>query len=163
MASPVKAAPSWAATCSPALQREATDAEKAVLASQGRVSSVATMRAMVRLADAQTALVEIKAADGAYPSIGSLALDPPMSPGALFARQDDAYGAAADPALFTRLGLKPGAVVRLGDAKILLRAAVTSEPDKLAAGISFGPRLLLSQDALRASGLLQPGSLVRWS
>ena len=29
-------------------------------------------------------------------------------------------------------------------------------------GIGFGPRLLVSQDALRATGLLQPGSLVRW-
>ena len=37
-----------------------------------------------------------------------------------------------------------------------------SEPDKLAGGIGFGPRLLVSEDALRATGLLQPGSLVRW-
>ncbi|WP_406854755.1 FtsX-like permease family protein [Alsobacter sp. KACC 23698] len=145
------------------LQREATDAEKAFLASQGRLASVATMRAMVRVGEAQTALVEIKAVDGGYPSVGTLAVDPPMAPDALVAREGEAFGAAADAALFTRLGLKPGAVVRLGDARILLRATVESEPDKLAAGISFGPRLLLSQDALRASGLLQPGSLVRWS
>src|SRR5262249_7054397 len=39
----------------------------------------------------------------------------------------------------------------------------TSEPDKLANGIGFGPRLLLSEAALRATGLLQPGSLVRWT
>ena len=37
-----------------------------------------------------------------------------------------------------------------------------SEPDKLAGGIGFGPRLLISEAALRATGLLQPGSLVRW-
>ncbi|GGH30218.1 ABC transporter permease [Alsobacter metallidurans] len=145
------------------LQREATDAEKTYLASLGRMSSVATMRAMVRVGDANTALVELKAADSGYPSVGELALDPPMTPEALFRREGDAFGAAADPALFTRLNLKPGAEVRLGDARLILRAAVQSEPDKLAAGISFGPRLLLSQDALRATGLLQPGSLVRWS
>ena len=145
------------------LQREATDAEKAALARFGRMTSVATMRAMVRVDDTQTALVEVKATDAGYPSIGALQTDPPFTPQALFAREGDAFGAAADPALFTRLSLKPGAVVRLGDARIVLRAAIQSEPDKLAAGISFGPRLLLSQDALRASGLLQPGSLVRWS
>jgi len=39
---------------------------------------------------------------------------------------------------------------------------LTSEPDKLAGGIGFGPRLLISETALRASGLLQPGSVVRW-
>ena len=37
-----------------------------------------------------------------------------------------------------------------------------SEPDKLGGGLGFGPRLLVSQAALRATGLLQPGSVVRW-
>ena len=39
---------------------------------------------------------------------------------------------------------------------------VNAEPDKLAGGIGFGPRLLVSEDGMRATGLLQPGSLVRW-
>ena len=43
-----------------------------------------------------------------------------------------------------------------------IRAALANEPDKLAGGIGFGPRLLVSEAALRATGLLQPGSLVRW-
>ncbi|MBV8791975.1 MAG: FtsX-like permease family protein, partial [Pseudolabrys sp.] len=34
--------------------------------------------------------------------------------------------------------------------------------DKLSIGIGFGPRLMVSEPALRASGLVQPGSLVRW-
>src|SRR4029078_4348013 len=37
-----------------------------------------------------------------------------------------------------------------------------TEPDKLANGIAFGPRVIVSEDALRATGLLVPGSLVRW-
>src|SRR5262249_14921122 len=40
--------------------------------------------------------------------------------------------------------------------------AITTEPDKLAGGLAFGPRLMVSEEALRATGLLQPGSLVRW-
>ena len=43
-----------------------------------------------------------------------------------------------------------------------LRAALVSEPDKLAGGIGFGPRLMMSEAALRTTGLLQPGSLVHW-
>ncbi|HJW79023.1 MAG TPA: FtsX-like permease family protein, partial [Beijerinckiaceae bacterium] len=38
-----------------------------------------------------------------------------------------------------------------------------SEPDKIASGVGFGPRFLVSQAGLRATGLLQPGSLVRWT
>jgi len=43
-----------------------------------------------------------------------------------------------------------------------LRAAMTNEPDRLAGGIGFGPRVLIRDAALRATGLVQPGSLVRW-
>ena len=39
---------------------------------------------------------------------------------------------------------------------------MTGEPDRIIGGIGFGPRVLISDAALRASGLLQPGSLVRW-
>lgn len=43
-----------------------------------------------------------------------------------------------------------------------MRSVVDAEPDRLAGGLSFGPRFLVSEAGLRASGLLQPGSLVRW-
>ena len=69
---------------------------------------------------------------------------------------------SADPVLLTRLGIKPGARLTIGNATFEIRAALASEPDKLAGGIGFGPRLLVSEAALRATGLLQPGSLVRW-
>ena len=80
----------------------------------------------------------------------------------MFARQGDAFGAAVDPALLSRLDLKPGDRIAIGNAAIELRAVLTGEPDKLAGGIGFGPRVLISEAALRASGLLQPGSIVRW-
>ncbi len=81
---------------------------------------------------------------------------------ALLARRDDAFGVVADPALLARLDLKPGARLAIGSIPIVITAALKSEPDKLAGGIGFGPRLLMSEDALRSTGLLQPGSLVRW-
>jgi putative ABC transport system permease protein len=144
------------------IQREASDAEMAFLASHGTVSAAATFRAMARTADGRTTLVEIKAVDAAYPLFGALALDPQMPTADLLARHGDAFGAAVDPALFIRLDLKPGDKITLGAATIELRAALKTEPDKLAGGIAFGPRLLISEAALRATGLIQPGSLVRW-
>jgi putative ABC transport system permease protein len=148
------------------IQREASPAERAFLAARGDVSAVATLRAMARTADGQSALVEAKAVDAAYPLYGAVVAEPggdatPLA--SLLAMRDGAFGAVIDPALLTRLGVAPGARVTLGTATIELRAALESEPDKLAGGIGFGPRLLISQDALRATGLLQPGSLVRWT
>ena len=89
-------------------------------------------------------------------------LDPPGPLADALAQRDGVFGALADPTLLARLELKPGARLTVGNANFEIRAALTSEPDKLAGGIGFGPRLLVSQDALRATGLLQPGSLVRW-
>src|SRR6476659_7398325 len=157
--------------------REASAEERAFLADRGRVSLAATLRAMARAhsasgdarkradgasGDGRSALVEVKAVDAAYPLYGEVALDPPQPLAALLAQRDGAYGPPADPALMARLDLKPGARIMVGAAAIEIRAGLTSEPDKLAGSIGFGPRLLISEAALRATGLLQPGSVVRW-
>jgi len=142
--------------------REVTAPERAFLEEQGRVSAAATMRAMARIDDGRSALVELKSVDAAYPLFGTVALEPPQALPAALARTGGVYGAAADPALLARLDLAPGARVTIGTATVELRAILRSEPDKLAGGIGFGPRLLVSEEALRATGLLQPGSLVRW-
>ena len=144
------------------VQQEVTADERDFLASHGKVSSAATMRAMARTPDGKATLVEIKAVDDAYPLFGQTILNPPGRLDDALAQRDGAFGAAADPVLLARLGIKPGARLTIGNATIEIRAALTGEPDKLAGGIGFGPRLLVSQDALRATGLLQPGSLVRW-
>ena len=65
-------------------------------------------------------------------------------------------------ALLARLDLKVGERVKVGDATVELRASLVSEPDKIASA-GFGPRLLVSEAAVRATGLIQPGSLVRWT
>jgi putative ABC transport system permease protein len=142
--------------------REVSAPERAFLEQQGRVSVAATMRAMARTNDGRTALVELKAVDAAYPLFGAVALEPALTLPAALARTGSSFGAAADPALLARLDLAPGARVTIGDATFELRATLQSEPDKLASGLGFGPRLLISQEALRSTGLLQPGSLVRW-
>ncbi|HML08163.1 MAG TPA: FtsX-like permease family protein [Xanthobacteraceae bacterium] len=144
------------------VQREANDSERAFLDARGTLSVAATLPTMARTSDGRTTLVEVKAADGAYPLYGAVATNPEMALPALFARRDGAFGAAADPGLLARLDLKPGDRITIGNAAIELRAVLTSEPDKLAGGIGFGPRLLIGEAALRASGLIQPGSIVRW-
>jgi len=144
------------------IQREATPEERAFLNGLGDVSVAATLRAMARSADGRSTLVEVKAVDGAYPLYGSVASDPAAPLPDLLARRGEAFGAVADPTLFARLDLAPGARLMVGNAALDIRASLTAEPDKLAGGIGFGPRLMMSEAALRATGLLQPGSLVRW-
>jgi putative ABC transport system permease protein len=117
---------------------------------------------MARSGDGRLALVELKAVDGNYPMLGELTLDPKMPMPDLLVMRDGAFGAAVDSTLLARLDLKLGDRVTIGNAPFQIRSVVGAEPDKLAGNVGLGPRFLVSEDALRATGLLQPGSLVRW-
>src|SRR5947209_8080463 len=86
------------------IAREASAAERKFLEDSSRLSVAATMRAMARAADGQTALVEVKAVDEAYPLFGAVALEPAGDLSAAIAQRDGAFGAAVDPALLARLG-----------------------------------------------------------
>ena len=145
------------------INREASPAERAVLDAQGRVDVVATLRAMALAGDKGAALVELKAVDSRYPAAGELVTDPQAPLPGLLEERDGAFGAVGDPALLTRLDLKVGDSITLAGKPFTLRASLLSEPDRIANGIGFGPRLIVSQDALRTTGLVQPGSLNRWS
>ncbi|MCG6122763.1 MAG: ABC transporter permease [Microvirga sp.] len=144
-------------------QREATQAEYAVLEGYGSVSVIASLRGMAHAGDNGSALVEIKAVDDAYPTIGSVETTPPVDLRAALAEEDGAFGVVVDPVLLARLDLSVGDEITVGRARVVLRAGLVSEPDNIADGIGFGPRMLMSVEALRASDLLQPGSLVRWT
>src|ERR1700716_2638693 len=144
------------------IQREAKPEEVAFLRSRGEVSVAATLRGMARTGDGRLALVELKAVDGNYPMLGELTLDPKLPVADLLAERDGAFGAAADSTLLARLDLKIGDRVTIGSAAFQIRSVVGAEPDKLAGGVGFGPRFLVSEAGLRATELLQPGSLVRW-
>jgi putative ABC transport system permease protein len=144
------------------VQREASEKERSFLAAHGHLSEVALMRAMARRANGQAALVEIKAVDSAYPAEGTVGLAPARDLEDVLAERDGVYGAAADSTIAARLDLNQGEVFKIGAQSFALRATLTSEPDKLAGGIGFGPRVLMSEEALRATGLLRPGALVKW-
>ena len=144
------------------IHREAEKDERAFVDGLGRVSTAATMRAMARTGDARQALVEVKAIDDVYPLYGEALLEPDMPLHEALAARDGVFGVVADIALLTRLDLKIGDTITIGEAPLVIRAVLRSEPDKLADGIGFGPRLMMNIDALKSTGLIQPGSLVRW-
>ncbi len=145
------------------VHRQATHDERAWLDGLGAVSEVATMRAMARLQDgSDQALVELKAVDQAYPLYGTMDLEDGMPLEDALSRQDGIWGAVADMSLLARLGLKPGDTISLGKATVRISDTIAVEPDKLASGMEFGPRLMISEAAIPDTGLIQPGSLVRW-
>ena len=143
--------------------RPAADAERAYLAAAGRLSTTVEMHAMAQSGPQATpALVHLKAIDGAYPLFGAVELKPEMPLATALAVRDGIPGAVAEASLMGRLGVTLGDTLRVGDATFELRATLVSEPDRLAIGVGFGPRLMIGSSALDATGLVQPGSLVRY-
>jgi putative ABC transport system permease protein len=146
------------------VHRTADPAEHDFLAAQGTLSQVAQMRGMAITADgASRSLIEIKAVDGAYPLEGAVTLDPDISLGDALAQRDGRWGAAVAPALMDRLNIKPGDAIRIGDALLTVRARLVHEPDGISGLIEIGPRVIVAQGALEATGLLGPGVLINYA
>lgn len=145
------------------INRAATPEERAALDAQGQVSVVTTLRAMAAAGDAGAALVELKAVGADYPSLGDVVTDPAQPLTDILAERDGVLGAVADPVLLTRLDLKVGDRIVIAGKSFAIRATLVSEPDRIANGIGFGPRVLITHAALDQTGLIRPGSLNRWS
>ena len=143
------------------IHREASPDELAFITALGKSSKVATVRGMA-VAGENATLIEAKAVDGNYPLYGTVKLEGGMALADAIATRDGVRGVAADPLLMGRLGIKPGDRVKLGSIEVEIRALIAQEPDRLSDGIVLGPRLLLTEDTLRATGIVQPGSLITW-
>jgi putative ABC transport system permease protein len=138
----------------------AEGAERDWIWKQGRISETATMRAMARHpGGTEQALAELKGVDAAYPLVGGVRLAGDVSLDDAIRRQP---GAAIDPILLERLGLKVGDRLGLGKIEVPVTATIAAEPDKLTERLTVGPRVLISLDTMRATGLIEPGSLVGW-
>jgi putative ABC transport system permease protein len=143
------------------IHREATDREMAFISGKGVVSKVETLRAMA-VAPSTTTLVEVKAIDDLYPLNGHVILENAIPLQTATAMQNGTYGVAVDPLLLGRLGVKSGDKIRIGSLDVEVRGVIANEPDRISDGFILGPRVLMSDEALKATALIQPGSLVTY-
>ncbi len=149
--------------------RRPSDAQLAWLRARGRVSTATRMRTMARPVDGGTkpgardrTLVELKAVDRAYPLYGRVVTDPPVKFQTAMARgSDGAFGAVVERGLLARLGLSASGKFRIGAAQFRIKAILNREPDQASGRFKLGPRILVSDAALDATGLVRPGSLIR--
>jgi len=120
------------------------------------VSDVVQMRSMLIAPNGERQLVELKAVDGAYPLVGTAETSAGPVQGAL------AAGVLVEPVVLDRLGVQPGAQLRLGQATFTLRGTLNVEPDRSASPTILGPRAMIALTALPGTGLVQPGSLLNY-
>jgi putative ABC transport system permease protein len=111
-----------------------------------------------RPAEGRTLLVELKAVDHGYPLYGRLDTVPARSLDELVAGN----GVVVEEPVLGRLGLARGDQVTIGDAALTVTGIVRKEPDRAASLFTLGPRVFLSAESLESTGLVRPGSRVRY-
>ena len=133
-------------------------AERAVLSNLGTLSETATMRTMARRIDgSDQALAELKIVDAKYPLVGAVELGDAVPLQEALRR-----GAVVDPILLERLVLKVGDHMKLGAEHVEISGTIKSVPDTITDRLTYGPRVLISLETLEKTGLVKPGTLIRW-
>jgi putative ABC transport system permease protein len=143
------------------VHQEMGAAELAFLEDRGTVSTVATARSMARSGEG-VMLVEVKAVDDLYPLYGDFEIEGGGALAEALAQEDGRFGAVVEPLILSRLGLQPGDTLTVGEATLVVRGEIAREPDRAADGFILGPRVLMSRQALEATGIVRPGSLITW-
>ncbi len=114
-----------------------------------------------------TQIIELKAVEPDYPFYGTLRLEPRENLAELLrldARRcpsQSCFGIVVQESLLIRMGLAVGDQLKIGQGLFAITGVVRTEPDRMANAFSLGPRVLISQEGLRAAELVKLGSRIR--
>ncbi len=109
----------------------------------------------------QARLVHLRAHQSNYPFYGSL--EKQQGSESLLEIHEGEGGAWIYPELKAQLGLKVGDQLKLGEVQVPILGVVEADVVSAASGLALAPSVYISLSTLEASGLVQPGSLVRYS
>ncbi|MBV8646061.1 FtsX-like permease family protein [Paludibacterium sp.] len=126
-----------------------------------QVSGSVTFPSMA-MAAGPVALASLRAVPGNYPLRGDMRIglaDGRVRQGALRPGPGEAW---ADPRLMTRLSVRLGDTIEIGQRRLRLTAVLLREPDSALDTFALMPRLLFNQTDLGATGLMGPGARAQW-
>ncbi len=129
---------------------------------RGELALVIELDTMLGTPDGNFLRVELQSVDDNYPLYGELVLDPAIPLEQALALASDRYGAAIDATLAERLGIGVGDDVSVGGIQLRIRAIVVNQPDRRLNADWRGAPLMLSEAALKQTGLIQPGSRIEY-
>lgn len=124
----------------------------------GDISLVIELNTMLGTPEGEFQRVELQTTDTNYPLYGQLVLSPEGKLSDYTGFKNGQWGAAIDPVLAERLKLKLGDKISIGSLQLEVRTLVQQQPDRNLNASWRGAPVLLSNEALQASGLIQPGS-----
>ena len=107
-------------------------------------------------------IVELKAVDNNYPLVGKVLTSPYQNVKLSLGTKKNEKKILIDKSLKDQLGIEVGDFVYLGKSKFKINGIIEKEPDRMFSFATFGPRVLLSKDALKETGLIKAGSLIKY-
>ena len=113
--------------------------------------------------NAQSVLAEVKVVTAGYPLRGDLRIADVQNGVDRRATEIPKPGTAwVDERLITRLQLQVGDVIEIGNSKLPIAQIITQEPDSAIGFINAGPRIMINDADIAATGLVQVGSRIRY-
>jgi putative ABC transport system permease protein len=110
-----------------------------------------------------TQLVGVKAVAPGYPLRGQVRIAPGVNQADAATQTVPAPGQAwVDERLATALQLRVGESINLGQVQLKVAGVITYEPDRGVNFFAIVPRLMINAADIPATGLIQPGSRVRY-
>ena len=135
------------------------------LEANGQTSQIVELRTMLtsnKNSKLKRRLVELKAVDTNWPLKGNALISPNQPLEELLNNNDDIHGVLIDKALKKQLKIDIGDILYLGNSSIKINGIIEKEPDRMFSFATFGYRLLISTKTLNETGLVIPGSLVKY-
>ena len=146
------------------VHRKASDEQLNWLQDKGEISLVREMRTMGKQAveGGKRTLIELRAVDNVYPLYGDVILEPNIPLSDALAKTDKGWGTVLAPNLMRKLDLEVGDQIVVGNGHYEIRASLIKEPDLSTRAFTYGPTVMVSGESLEGTGLIQPGSMVRY-
>lgn len=139
------------------------------LNAKGSLTEISHFRGMARGQNKpdNAILVDAKSVDNNYPLIGTLDIDTkderrilaPAEIANILAGNEDYFGVLVDQALLFRLNIDIGDILKFGTQLFEIRGTIHNEPDRVSAPFTFGPRIIISRQAMLAANLIETGSI----
>jgi len=112
---------------------------------------------------AQSVLAEVKVVTAGYPLRGELRIADAQHGVDRRATSIPQPGTVwVDERLLTRLQLQPGDTIEVGNSRLPIAQIITQEPDSAIGFINAGPRIMINDADIAATGLIQVGSRIRY-
>lgn len=142
--------------------RPANADEKALLQSLGTLSEQVEVLGRAASESGST-FISIRAVDANYPLVGiATASGSGATVAELTVRDGDRFGLVADSLLLDRLQVGIGGTVTIEDATFAVTGEIGVLPDQLTNSIGIGTPVVMSVEALNATGIIEPGVLARF-